>query len=97
MDTVVIVLLVLLGVIVLAAKGKPLWSKLKTLPEQLGSLWSLFVSKVSPFHMFVIWFASILVNFWYIIDKATMLIPYNVTVISLGFVFLYSIYHATVD
>jgi hypothetical protein len=47
MDIVVIVLLVLLSIIVLVAKGKPLWSKLKTLLEQLEPLWSFLKEKHS--------------------------------------------------
>ena len=47
MDSVVIVLLVLLGVIILT-KGKPLWSKLKTLwyspPAPILSLFRLLTS-----------------------------------------------------
>ena len=51
MDVVVIVLLVLLGVIVLT-KGKPLWSKLKTLLEQLEPLWP-FIKETPLFNLLV--------------------------------------------
>ena len=64
MDTVVIGLLVLLGVIVLT-KGKPLWSKLKTLLEQLEPLWSFLKEKHSmtlSFGLGAIWMAILVVT-----------------------------------
>ena len=57
MDTVVIGLLVLLGVIVLT-KGKPLWSKLKTLLEQLKPLWPFI--KETPLFDLLVGFVGIL-------------------------------------